>query len=75
MKKFVLYIMCALAALPILGQDSASVKVVRPTLSMFMMDVGYASIHDSYLTPITYDGIDVGCCGKFQSGSGHSVSA
>lgn len=60
MKKFVLYIMCAIAALPILGQDSASVRVVRPTLSIFMMDVGYASIHDSYLTPITYDGIDVG---------------
>ena len=27
---------------------------------MLMVDVGYASVHDSYLTPITYDGIDVG---------------
>ena len=25
-----------------------------------MLDAGYASIHDSYLTPITYDGIDLG---------------
>ena len=29
-------------------------------VSMFMVDAGYASIHDSYLTPITYDGIDLG---------------
>ena len=26
---------------------------------MFMVDVGYASIHDTYLTPITYDGLDL----------------
>ena len=26
---------------------------------MLMLDVGYASVHDSYLTPITYDGIDL----------------
>ena len=24
--------------------------------SMLMVDAGYASVHDSYLTPITYDG-------------------
>ncbi len=30
-----------------------------PSQSMFMFDVGYASIHDSYLTPITYDGVDL----------------
>jgi hypothetical protein len=24
-----------------------------------MVDVGYASVHDSYLTPITYDGLDL----------------
>ena len=28
-------------------------------LSMFTVDAGYASIHDSYLTPITYDGMDL----------------
>ena len=27
---------------------------------MFMVDGGYASVHDSYLTPITYDGFDLG---------------
>ena len=27
---------------------------------MFTLDMGYASIHDSYLTPITYDGFDLG---------------
>ena len=25
-----------------------------------MVDMGYASVHDSYLTPITYDGLDLG---------------
>ena len=29
-------------------------------LSLFTIDAGYASIHDSYLTPITYDGLDLG---------------
>ena len=28
--------------------------------SMLMVDAGYASVHDSYLTPITYDGLDLG---------------
>ena len=27
---------------------------------MFTVDAGYASVHDSYLTPITYDGMDLG---------------
>ena len=27
---------------------------------MVMIDAGYASVHDSYLTPITYDGMDLG---------------
>ena len=27
---------------------------------MLVLDAGYASIHDSYLTPITYDGLDLG---------------
>ena len=27
--------------------------------SMLMVDAGYASVHDSYLTPITYDGMDL----------------
>lgn len=27
---------------------------------MFTVDAGYASIHDSYLTPITYHGLDLG---------------
>jgi len=38
------------------AQDSTT---VRPTLSMFTLNMGYSSIHDSYLTPITYDGIDL----------------
>ena len=36
------------------------VLVVTPTRSMFTLNIGYASIHDSYLTPITYNGIDLG---------------
>ena len=29
-------------------------------VAMFMIDAGYASVHDSYLTPITYDGLNLG---------------
>lgn len=59
MRKIALYILCAVMATSVLGQDSASVAVVHPTLSMFTIDAGYASIHDSYLTPITYEGMDL----------------
>ena len=34
-----------------------STVVVRPVASMFMADVGRASVLDTYLTPITYGGI------------------
>jgi len=39
--------------------DDADPSPLRPTLSMFTLDVGYASIHDSYLTPVTYSGLDL----------------
>ena len=45
---FILLLCCSLSA-------TAQYKV-----SMFMVDMGYASVHDSYLTPITYDGLDLG---------------
>ena len=54
--------------LPALAQDTATVVLdtdvkseglICPTLSMFTLDVGYASLHDSYLTPITYDGVNI----------------
>ena len=32
--------------------------VGQERVSMFTIDAGYASVHDSYLTPITYDGMD-----------------
>lgn len=28
--------------------------------TVLMVDAGYAAVHDSYLTPITYDGLDLG---------------
>ena len=34
--------------------------MAQERLSMLTVDVGYASVHDSYLTPITYDGLDLG---------------
>lgn len=33
--------------------------VGQESVSMFTIDAGYASIHDSYLSPITYDGFDL----------------
>ena len=49
MKRFLTYLLVVFA-LSAMGQER---------VSMFMVDVGYASIHDSYLTPITYDGLDL----------------
>ena len=46
---------CSLTSM---AQDDKSAAL--PAQSMLMLDAGYASIHDSYLTPITYDGIDLG---------------
>ena len=40
--------------------DEVTGSSVRSNHSLFMIDAGYASIHDSYLTPITYDGLDLG---------------
>ena len=50
MKRILTYILALLAV-------SAG---AQERLSMFMVDGGYASVHDSYLTPITYDGFDLG---------------
>lgn len=53
-----LFIMMVLAAPGAVAQDD--VLEVNPTRSMFTLDMGYASIHDSYLTPITYEGLGLG---------------
>ncbi len=50
MRKITTYLTILFIALTAVGQESRS---------MLMVDVGYASVHDSYLTPITYDGIDL----------------
>ena len=34
--------------------------VGQERLSMFTVDAGYASVHDTYLTPVTYEGLDLG---------------
>lgn len=46
-----------LGALALRADDS--IEVQRPLSIMFMTDVGHASVLDSYLTPITYDGVDL----------------
>ena len=51
MTKRILILLVVFGALTAAGQEK---------LSVFMVDVGYASVHDSYLTPITYDGLDLG---------------
>ena len=52
MKRVLIYLL--LAVLVVLGAGA------QDNMSVFTVDVGYASIHDSYLTPITYDGLDLG---------------
>jgi len=51
MTKRILILLVVFGALTAAGQEK---------LSALMVDVGYASVHDSYLTPITYDGLDLG---------------
>lgn len=50
MKKILIVICCSLLVLTAVAQERVSI---------FTVDAGYASIHDSYLTPITYDGMDL----------------
>lgn len=50
MKRILTIICCFLAVAAVGAQERVSV---------FTVDAGYASIHDSYLTPITYDGLDL----------------
>lgn len=38
------------------AQDSGESEVARPVLSLFSLDLGHASVQDTYLTPITYKG-------------------
>ena len=47
-------------AFPVNAQDDEPGPAMLPNQSMLMLDAGYASVHDSYLTPITYDGLDLG---------------
>ena len=49
MKRILTYLL-VVVALSMAGQEK---------VSMFTVDVGYASVHDSYLTPITYDGVNL----------------
>ena len=51
MTKRILILLVVFGALTAAGQQR---------VSMLMVDAGYASVHDSYLTPITYDGLDLG---------------
>ena len=57
MRRTLLYLSLLLLAGVASAQDTA--RVEQPGLSVFTVDVGYASIHDTYLTPITYDGFDL----------------
>lgn len=45
--------------LPAYADEDKEAPPLRPTLSMFTTEVGYASIYDSYLSPITYQGLDL----------------
>ena len=51
MKRKLTIICCLLSVIAAVGQER---------LSMFTVDAGYASIHDTYLTPVTYEGLDLG---------------
>lgn len=55
---FLILLTTLAAAFTVAAQDEAPDR--HHTRSMLTIDAGYASIHDSYLTPITYGGLDLG---------------
>lgn len=64
MKKICSIISCvALALFSCYGTetigDSVVVKPVRPVMSSFMVDVGGASVLDTYLSPVRYEGVNM----------------
>ena len=58
MKRLYTYIL--LVTITVMAVMADEERVNYQTRSMLMVDAGYASVHDSYLTPITYDGADLG---------------
>ena len=50
----------ALAEKETLAGTEMATEAQKDKLMMFTIEAGYGSVHDSYLTPITYDGIDLG---------------
>ena len=51
MNRTITYLFVVFSVLSAVGQER---------VSMFTVDAGYASIHDTYLTPVTYEGLDLG---------------
>lgn len=51
---------CAARSILLLAVVVALSATGQERVSLFTVDAGFASIHDSYLTPITYNGLDLG---------------
>ena len=59
MKKIIFFdFSCAARSILLLAVVVALSAAGQERVSMFTVDAGFASIHDSYLTPITYNGVD-----------------
>ncbi|MDD2961021.1 MAG: DUF3316 domain-containing protein [Muribaculaceae bacterium] len=61
--KYIIVLVCIFSKLFTINastiQGDDSIKIVRPVNSAYMLNIGSASILDTYLTPITYDGINL----------------
>jgi len=53
-------LLCCLALAASLVRADDSTEVWRPAFNLTTVDLGHASVLDSYLTPITYGGVTVG---------------
>ncbi len=57
---FIITIVCATSICAV-GQDADSIKTkpIRPVISSYMVDLGKASVLDTYLSPIKYHGVNL----------------
>ena len=55
----IIAVVCALHAKAVEPDDSVPTQPIRPIMSAYMVDIGGASVLDTYLSPIRYKGVNV----------------
>lgn len=59
-RRLILFIMAlTVMCVSVKGEENDSVKILRPVNSAYMLNLGSASVLDTYLTPIRYKGMNI----------------